>query len=182
MNNWFTADTHFGHGNIIPYCNRPFFSVEEMNSEIIRRWNERVKEEDTVYHLGDFCFKRSKEAPKGNVFDYYREQLNGHIILIQGNHDKKNSCRSLLQSALINHGGQQLFLIHNPEHYFLSDNKYNTVLCGHVHSNWKFQRVFKRNKEITFCNVGVDMWNFRPVSINEILGAKSYWEKSRRLS
>ena len=175
MNTFFTADTHLGHRNIITYCNRPFQTVEEMNAKLISNWNERVKKEDVVYHLGDFCFKKSSEAPEGNPFDYYRNQLNGEIILIQGNHDRSNKCKSLLQSAIIEHGGRKLFLIHDPNKY--PWQRYDIVLCGHVHEKWKFKRVIKNNKVITFCNVGVDVWNFRPVSINEILGERERWKK-----
>ena len=56
MNRYFTADTHFGHGNIIKYCNRPFKNHLEMDDELIRRWNNVVSNEDEVYHLGDFEF------------------------------------------------------------------------------------------------------------------------------
>ena len=59
MNYFFTSDLHLGHKNIIKYCNRPFSSLEEMNRIIIRRWNERVKVEDIVFVIGDFCFRNS---------------------------------------------------------------------------------------------------------------------------
>lgn len=175
MNTWFTSDSHFGHEKIIKYCNRPFSSLKEMDETIVKRWNERVKKEDRVYHLGDFCFKKSSEAPDGNVFDYYRNQLNGEIILIQGNHDKSNRCRSLLQSAVIEHGGHKLFLIHDPHKY--PYRRYDIVLCGHIHEKWRFKREVKNNKVITFCNVGVDVWDFKPVNINEILGERERWKK-----
>jgi len=62
MNQWFSADDHFGHGNIIKYCNRPFKDSNDMNSSLIRNWNQRVKPEDTVFHVGDFCFQETTKA------------------------------------------------------------------------------------------------------------------------
>ena len=52
---FFTSDTHFNHSNVIQYCNRPFSSLDEMNAKLIENWNERVNENDIVYHLGDFA-------------------------------------------------------------------------------------------------------------------------------
>jgi calcineurin-like phosphoesterase family protein len=54
---WLTADTHFGHTNILKYCGRPFSSIEEMDETLINNWNNKVNQDDTVYHLGDFSFK-----------------------------------------------------------------------------------------------------------------------------
>ena len=78
-NIYVTSDTHFNHKNIIEYCNRPYSSVEEMNKAIIDNWNSVVKDEDTVYVLGDFCLG-GKEAIKELC-----SQLKGHKILIKGN-------------------------------------------------------------------------------------------------
>jgi calcineurin-like phosphoesterase family protein len=82
---FFTSDSHFGHANIIKYCNRPFSSVAEMDREMIEQWNKVVTMYDTVYHLGDFCF--SAHAP-------YFNQLNGNKFLILGNHDTLNNART----------------------------------------------------------------------------------------
>src|SRR3972149_2927673 len=80
-NIFFTSDTHFNHANIIKYCGRPFGSVDEMNREMITRWNAVVDPEDTVYHLGDFALGKVSEWPA--IF----RQLNGSKkILIRGNH------------------------------------------------------------------------------------------------
>lgn len=81
---FFTSDTHFYHGNIIRFCNRPFEDVEMMNETIISNWNNTVGLDDTVFHLGDFCLGGSAEWTK--ILD----RLNGKIYLILGNHDLKN--------------------------------------------------------------------------------------------
>ena len=83
MSIYFSADHHFNHANIIKFCNRPFSSIEEMNEVLIQKWNAKVKPQDTVYYLGDFCF--------GSQEDYFkiRSRLNGHIYLIHGDHDKQ---------------------------------------------------------------------------------------------
>ena len=54
---FFTADTHFGHANVIRFDDRPFGSVDEMDEELIRRWNSKVGTEDFVYVLGDMIWK-----------------------------------------------------------------------------------------------------------------------------
>ena len=76
------SDTHFDHAKIIKYCNRPFSDVNKMNDEIINRWNDVVKNEDIVYHLGDL-FLGSKFDLKSII-----SKLNGNIYLIKGNHDR----------------------------------------------------------------------------------------------
>jgi len=79
LNIFFTSDTHFGHKNILKYCNRPFVNVEEMDEVMIERWNGRIGKNDSVYHLGDFSFSSNPKT--------YFERLNGKKILIIGNHD-----------------------------------------------------------------------------------------------
>ena len=82
MNTFFTADTHFGHKNIIKYCNRPFASLDEMNETLIENWNKVVSLEDTVYILGDFAY-----CSKTSVEDFLK-RLNGEKHLISGNHER----------------------------------------------------------------------------------------------
>ena len=170
-NIWFTSDTHFGHENIIKYCERPFKDYKEMDETIIKNWNERVADEDVVYFLGDFCFKKSKEAPTGNVFEYYRKQLKGDIIFIQGNHDRNNSTKTPIQSILIKYGGNKILLIHNIDGV---TKFYPLILCGHVHEKWQFKKLHAGS---IVCNVGGDVWGFKPISINEILSEKAQWLK-----
>ena len=80
---FFTSDTHFNHKSILQLCNRPFNSIEEHDQKLIENWNSVVGVEDTVFHLGDFCFGNAQKWKE------IRNQLNGHIILIIGNHDVK---------------------------------------------------------------------------------------------
>ena len=61
MSVFFIADTHFGDGNILRYENRPFATVEEMDQELVRRWNQKVGEKDTVFHLGDVSAHSAEE-------------------------------------------------------------------------------------------------------------------------
>lgn len=81
--NYYISDTHFFHENAIKFDSRPFSSVEEMNTKIKSQWNWRVNPADTVYFLGDFSFGRNPETIE------LLQSLNGHKILIKGNHDSK---------------------------------------------------------------------------------------------
>lgn len=165
VNIFFTSDTHLGHANIIKYCNRPFNSLEEMNNTIIRNWNNIVKPEDTVFFLGDFCFKNTTGGKEGEginvTSDSWRKQLNGDIIFIKGNHDKNNTNNTKLTSATLKMGGYDMFLVHNPEDY---NHKFKINLVGHVHEKWKYKII---NKNLLI-NVGVDIWDFKPVSFEKL--------------
>ena len=69
--NYFTSDLHLGHRNIIRLCNRPFATIEEMDETLIRNWNAKVTNGDTVYILGDLLFRNEKPAEE------YLKQLKG---------------------------------------------------------------------------------------------------------
>jgi calcineurin-like phosphoesterase family protein len=152
---WFISDTHFNHENIIEYCDRPFKSAEHMDREIIRRWNERVKPTDTVFHLGDFMFAKGGKRPQ-----HYLKYLNGRVILIKGNHDGNNGLKTCIDSMTISLGGKNWWVQHRPE---MLKWKYN--LCGHVHNNWK---VLDTERYIVV-NLSVEVWDYYPVNIQEIL-------------
>jgi len=171
---WFSADTHFSHANMILYANRPFKTVEEMNETLIKKWNDRVKKTDTVFFLGDFCFKNGPNGKKGEGENIKAEEwiskLNGRIVFIKGNHDNNNSLKTIMTEAVIEIGGHKISLIHNPAH---ADNNFKFTFCGHVHNKWKFQAT-KRNVLI---NVGVDVWGFQPVSYQKIMEGFTKWKK-----
>ena len=75
-NVWFTADFHFGHNDIIRYCNRPFRSVEEMDQTILDRLNASVKANDILYFLGDLHREQS-EGSAAPQADSLQENLCG---------------------------------------------------------------------------------------------------------
>jgi calcineurin-like phosphoesterase family protein len=174
MRSWFTADTHFGHKNIVEYCRRPFKSTYDMDRTIILNWNARVGENDTVFHLGDFAYKNRLSV------NSYEKYLKGKLILIRGNHDHNNNNRTIIENIMIHIGGRNIFLTHEPD--FAHGGTYGggvLTLCGHVHENWKFRHYEYPEFEVVYdaVNVGVDVWNFMPVSIEEILKEYERWKK-----
>lgn len=166
--NFFTADTHFYHVNIIKYCNRPFSSVQVMNETLIKNWNSKVTNKDTIYVLGDFCLAHKEEY----VLNLIKE-LNGHKIFLIGSHDK-----ALLNLNKLNfHNFEikkerilEIYLKNKPvilSHYAMRvwpKSHYNSYhLYGHSHG-----KLPSFGKSI---DVGVDIWKFFPVSENEIFKA-----------
>ena len=80
----YIADWHYAHANILAFDNRPFKTVEEMNKELVKRWNAAVDPGDTVYVLGDMFWCKAQEALP------VLQSLNGQKFLIKGNHDRCN--------------------------------------------------------------------------------------------
>jgi len=179
MVRYFTSDTHFGHSNIIKYCNRPFKDAGEMDRALVSNWNELVKPEDTVYHLGDVAFASPERTT------HIVSNLNGHKILILGNHDRAEKkmldrgFQEVHQSLQIElEGGITANLSHYPyrgtddphhktkfDHKNLKDDGY-LLICGHVHTAWKTRPGQYKNVMI---NVGVDQWGFKPISETQLL-------------
>jgi len=173
MDNFFTSDLHLGHWNIVRYCNRPFKTLEDHDKTLLMLINSRVKENDTLYHLGDFCFKKSSEASNShkNAFEYYREQINcKNIIFCDGNHDGRNGVKTIIQNMMISHGGQKIFMTHDPKYV---PKQFPLAFCGHIHQNWAFMKTATG----IIVNVGVDVWNFMPVTINDIFSGLEKWKK-----
>jgi len=177
---WFTADCHFQHFNIIEYTNRPFKNVEEMDAELIRRWNERVKADDLIYIIGDFYFHKSKKGNGGiKSFEYYDSRLNGKKIYVMGNHCKSsNPTQGKINALILEMGGINIFCCHNPRD---SNNVFPLNLCGHVHRLWKSKVDEKFGEKTIIINVGVDVWNFYPVSFEEIMNVYSKVKQSLEL-
>lgn len=168
MQVYFSSDHHFGHGsNIIKYCNRPFDSVEKMHKRMIHNWNQRIKPEDTIYYLGDFVFQKHNSSLKA---DYWIKQLNGHKVFVRGNHDGTNSLKTHLTKAYLYFHKRNICLTHRPED---ADLNADICLVGHVHDKW----TYLETERGFMCNVGVDVWDYRPVKLEEILKA---WHHRKR--
>jgi len=135
----FTSDHHFGHENIIKYCNRPFSNAREMNKVMIKRWNEKVKPKDSVYHLGDFGITY-KENLK-TILD----QLNGKIYLIAGNHESaaiqnkerfewiKEYFELKIKDPDCGNGVRRIMLFHYAMRTWRGAGRGNWHLYGHSH-------------------------------------------------
>ena len=159
MNVFVTADTHFYHERVVKFSKRPFQNAQEMNVMLIKKWNDRVSKDDIVFHLGDFVFKASKYQIKK-----IKDQLNGTIILVPGNHDNKRILRSLgfvVTGYTLQVGN--LLMSHHPRK--VNDGLVN--LHGHLHQLPSYHGI----------NACVDVNNFEPQPIekfvkmaNEMLG------------
>ena len=155
---WFTADTHFGHTNIIRYCQRPFDDVEHMDESLIANWNAVVKPGDLVWHLGDFSFAEPSR---------YLTRLNGTIHLCFGNHDSRwrsllthSSLASTCDVRWLRWQKQRIFLSHYAHREWPKAHHGSWHLFGHSHGD------LPDHGRST--DVGVDCWNYRPVNFDEI--------------
>ena len=166
MSTWFTSDTHFGHAKIIGYCKRPFSSVQQMDEALIERWNARVEDGDVVYHLGDFATGGVEAA------DRYRMRLNGKIILIRGNHDRRSELfdsvfdevHELLEVKHLSVDGksQRITLCHYAMRIWAGSHRGAWHLYGHSHGS------LPDDPHSLSLDIGVDCWSFAPVSLQQI--------------
>lgn len=167
---FFIADMHFGHERIIPMCNRPFKNTKEMELKMIENWNKKIDTNDTVYILGDFSFKLKKEE----AIQILR-QLNGHKVLIKGNHDKYvgqrdfDECFDGIYNLLqITENKVQITLCHYPIIDYPGMHYGAKMIYGHIHNH------YIPHKDM-YC-VSVECINYEPVTYEEIL--KIYQDKT----
>lgn len=165
--NWLTADSHFGHTNIIKYCNRPFDSAQEMDRYMIEQWRTRVQPQDHVFHLGDIG------APHPGYLHRILQQLPGRIHFIRGNHDNGRIMRvveprcvwvkDIWHSSLQADGKKvNLTLCHYPMKSWSKSFHGAVHFFGHVHEQMRFG-------DGRSLNVGVDQWDFAPVRLERAL-------------
>ena len=185
MATWFTADTHFGHANIIKYCARPFLTEQErqraatdargpwrVSDATVRRHddgileaiNSRVEPDDDLWILGDFCWGRHDEAA------LYRERIAcRNVHLVWGNHDHRSIERlfgSCIEQGMITVEGQPIWLNHYPARSW--DRRFHGSwhLYGHVHGRLTAQD--EANPTMLTRDVGVDACDYRPSSFDDL--------------
>lgn len=160
--NFYIADWHYNHANVIAYDNRPFQTLEEMNAALVQRWNSTVEDRDTVYVLGDmFCRCGTEEAIR------VLKTLHGKKVLIRGNHDyltrESDFCREFEQVTdylEIEDGWRYVILCHYPipcfNHHFREEWCH---LYGHVHNSfeWNMMERFRTAMEDEWHNC--EMYN-----------------------
>lgn len=189
---YFTADTHFGHTNIIKYCNRPFtfistasigyhdrdiiYRTDLMDQTLIDNINTTVGINDTLWHLGDFSFS--------NVQDYLRRINCRNVNLIVGNHDKYKiedyyafGFRKVLRYAEIKIQNISITLNHYSQRVWNKSHHGAYHLYGHSHGTLP---PFGKSMD-----VGVDTNNYFPYSweeIQEILSKREISEVDHHVS
>jgi len=163
---FFTSDTHFDHDNIRKYCNRPFDNVKEMNETMIANWNSVVGPKDTVYHLGDFAFSKDYNR----IIDLWNI-LNGRKTLVLGNHDRllkkfvsqgKGPFGEVRRLIEMKWDHKKIILCHYSMRVWNSSHHGSWHLYGHSHG------TLDEDPRSRSFDVGVDCWNFTPVSYGQI--------------
>lgn len=168
----FYSDPHFAHANIIKYVNRPFDDVEHQIEELVYRYNQVVSHEDHVLWLGDCFFPKQWKT---------LDHLNGKKYLLRGNHDKRMTDTRLLRMGFevvySTHfaywlEGHPVRFSHYPYEGYSDDLRYPdrrpprepgvTLIHGHTHESIRFSH----EKTV---HVGVDGWDYRPATKDEVL-------------
>jgi calcineurin-like phosphoesterase family protein len=171
MTEYFISDTHFGHTNIIKYCNRPFKDAHTMDEYMIANWNTVVKPGDIVRHVGDLGCGR------GVTVEYINSilsRLNGRIHFYEGNHDKiakllRNRFLSYQKFDEITVEGQKIVVCHYGLRTWHHDLRGTWHVFGHSHGH-----LPPHGKSV---DVGVDSKWFRPFTPISFQQLKEFMDK-----
>lgn len=183
---YYIADTHFLHDNIIRFDGRPFKDMDDMMDSMTKRWNNKVKNEDFVYILGDFCWSAITER-----WIEILDSLNGKKFLILGNHDLRNPTKELKKRFVwigdykeTTDCGKRVIMSHYPIMcYRAAYNPDVYMLHGHVHKTredlfvekWRDELVdTRKDRGDSFgniINVGCmkDYMNYCPQTLEDII-------------
>jgi calcineurin-like phosphoesterase family protein len=167
------SDTHFGHAGVCRFTRddgvtklRPWDSAEEMDEAMIEAWNERVRPNDKVYHLGDVVINRRAMATLS--------RLNGDKVLIRGNHDifRDDEYRKYFRELRAYHVMNGLILSHIPIHEE-SLGRFGTNIHGHLHSNRVMKLDTYLNRKIVdvryHCVCVEQTPDFAPILFEDVL-------------
>ena len=165
---FFTSDTHFCHDKPFIYEARGYKNVQEMNEDIIKKWNSVVSTNDTVFHLGDVML--GKDAVGISCLN----RLNGHIHIIAGNHDTASRIKLYSKQPNVEevsfcqrwkYDGKEIWLSHYPL-CLANQNEYCRYynFFGHTHQT----SAITEDNFINSYNVGMDAHNCCPISIDQI--------------
>lgn len=162
MREFLIADTHFGHGNIIKYEQRPFESIKHMDDSLINNWNNTVRKDDKVFMLGDFAL-----AKKERIVELIG-LLNGYKILILGNHDRNITCgwwlragfNLVIPNPMIVH--EWFILSHEP--IYINENMPYANIFGHVHGSAEYKDYSNQS----FC-VSIERIGYKPILFNDVI-------------
>lgn len=167
-----TSDWHFNHDREFIWKDRGFSSVDEMNEILIENFNKTVNNNDLVYCLGDCMMGQLENAQN------FIPQLNGHIIIVAGNHDTANrinyyktcpNVEDVCWARRLNYNGYHFYMSHYAtlcSNYDDKGLKYHTLcLCGHMHTKDKFSDM---DKGIIY-HTEVDAHENAPVSLDKII-------------
>lgn len=152
------SDPHFGHKNVIKYANRPFSSINEMNSQLIKNFNKVVGHDDVVYILGDFSFLNTISTTE------ILKSLNGYKFLIKGNHDTKTNS-AYRKMGFVEVYDKPILLLnkyllsHEPVEFYIGSSAIN--IYGHLHDK------AENNTRYEFCAC-VEKTDYKPVSLEYI--------------
>jgi calcineurin-like phosphoesterase family protein/2'-5' RNA ligase len=154
------SDLHFDHGNIIKYCNRTFKDTEEMNTTLLKHWNDDIKDIDKVYFLGDLRFGRNSHS-----IEYWYEKLNGDVVFIKGSHDNEMPKIQSYETYLLNYREKNFLLVHDPDK--APKEWTGWIIHGHHHNN-QLEKYPFINGETKTINVSVELLDYHPLNIDQL--------------
>ena len=173
------SDTHFGHNGVCHFMRndgetklRPWDTAAEMDEEMVQRWNERVRPNDKVYHLGDVVINRKALG--------IMRRLNGDKVLIRGNHDifRDDEYRQYFRELRAYHVMNGMILSHIPLHE-ASLGRFGVNIHGHTHANrvMKARGVHADTGEVIYSNyidpryhcVCVEQTDFAPILFEDVV-------------
>ena len=171
--NYFISDTHFGHDNVIRFCDRPYINADDMDAKLIDNWNSVVTDKDVVYILGDMFFRNSYD-PKVIL-----KQLKGRKHLIIGNHDKwiteelRSYFKSIENIKIFKEDKKRFTLCHYPLATFVGDY----MIFGHIHNTLNDSLCIELiTKTDNLLNACVEINEYKPVTLEQLIKNNKKWK------